>query len=36
MSPKTNALADGLIQRSSFTLDEAAPKTVPQDKEGNR
>ena len=36
MSPKTNALADGLIQRTSFTLDEAVPKTVPQDKEGNR
>ena len=34
-SPKTNTLADGLIERTSSMLDEAESKTVHKDEEGN-
>ena len=33
-SPKTNTLADGLIERTSSVLDETESKTVHKDKEG--
>ena len=33
---KTNALADGLIERASSMLDEIASKTVHKDKEGDK
>ena len=36
MSPKTNKLADGLIERASSMLDEIALKTVHKDKESDR
>ena len=36
MSPKTNKLADGLIERTSSMLDEIALKTVYKDKESDR
>ena len=36
MSPKTNKLADGLIERTSSMLDEIAVKTVHKDKESDR
>ena len=36
MSPKTNKLADGLIERTSSMLDEIALKTVHEDKESDR
>ena len=36
MSPKTNKLADGLIERTSSMLDEIALKTVHKDKESDR
>ena len=35
-SPKTNALADGLIERTSSILDEIESKTVDNGKEGDR
>ena len=35
-SPKTNTLADGLIERTSSMLDEMESKTVHNDKEGQR
>ena len=35
-SPKTNLLADGLIERTSSILDEIASNTVHKDKEGDR
>ena len=34
-SPKTNLLADGLIERTSSILDEITSKTVHKDKEGD-
>ena len=36
MSPKTKALADGLIERTSSILDEMASKTVHENEEGDR
>ena len=33
-SPKTNTLADGMIKRTSSTLDEIESKTVHKDEEG--
>ena len=35
-SPKTNALADSLIERSLSMLDEIQSKTVQKDKVGER
>ena len=35
-SPKTNTLADGLIERTSSMLDEIGSKTVHDDEEGDR
>ena len=35
-STKTNALADGLIERTSSILDEIESKTVDNGKEGDR
>ena len=35
-SPKTNTLADGLIERTSSMLDEIESKTVHKDEEGDR
>ena len=35
-SPKTKALADGLIDRSSSMLDETESKTVHEDDEDDR
>ena len=35
-SPKTNTLADGLIERTSSILDEIESKTVDNGKEGDR
>ena len=35
-SPKTNTLADGLIQRTSSILDETVSKTVHKDEENDR
>ena len=34
-APKTNTLADGLIDRTSSMLDEIVSKTVHNDKEGD-
>ena len=34
-SPKTNKLADGLIERTSSISDEIEPKTVHKDEEGD-
>ena len=36
MSPKTKAFADGLMERTSFMLDEIKSKTVHKDEEGGR
>ena len=36
MSPKTNTLADGLIERTSSMLDEIEQKIVHQAKEGDQ
>ena len=35
-SQKTNTLADGLIERTSSTLDEIESKTMNKDKEGSQ
>ena len=35
MTPKTKTLADGLIERTSSTLDETESKTVHKDEEGD-
>ena len=35
-SPKTKALADGLIERTSSMLDETESKTVHKDEKGDR
>ena len=35
-SPKTKTLADGLIERTSFMLDEIKSKTMHKDEEGDR
>ena len=35
-SPKTNTLADGLIERTSSMLDKIASKTVHKDEENDR
>ena len=35
-SPKTNTLADNLIERTSSMLDEIESKTVHNDEEGDR
>ena len=35
-SPKTKALADGLIERTSSMLDEIESKTVHKDEEGDQ
>ena len=35
MDVKTNALADGLIEKTSSMIDEAASKIVHKDKEGD-
>ena len=34
--PKTNSLADGLIERTSSMLDEKESKTVHNEEEGDR
>ena len=36
MGPKTNTLADGLIERTSSMLDKIESKAVQKDKEGDR
>ena len=33
---KSNTLADGLIERTSWTLEEIASKTMHKDKEGGQ
>ena len=35
-SPKTNTLTDGLIERTSSTLDEIASRTVHKGEEGDQ
>ena len=35
-SPKTKTLADGLIERTSSTLDETESKTLHKDEEGDQ
>ena len=35
-TPKTNTLADGLIETTSSMLDEIESKTVHKDKEGDQ
>ena len=35
-SPKTNTLADGLIERNSSMLDEIASKTARKDEGGDQ
>ena len=36
MSPKTNTLGDGLIERTSSMLDEVESKTVHNNEEGDQ
>ena len=35
-SPKTNTLVDGLMERTSSTLDEIESKTTHKDEKGER
>ena len=36
MYPKTNTLAEGLIERTSSMLDETESKNIHKDKEGDQ